>query len=582
MWDRKILKSNAKTALRGRYWLAFAVALVASLLAGKLFAGGLNPWSWGQLGEAASSIEEQITPYDEPYYYDYYGDFGGYGGYMDPWGDPYGRGFNHGYNAPYGNSYGDGFGAYDGVVIGLLGTIGVLAFAFGTAFRVFVSNPVNMGKCRYFVHNRFGDSRFEHLFGAFRRGYPTAVGAMFTTDLLIDLWLYILIALMAVCLVAVIGGAYMMSLLMIVCLLLFIPYFIKLYQYTFVKYLLADNPQLKGTRARQLSTMLTSGEKGSLFVLDLSFLGWYFLGALCLGLGHLFVNPYYEATKAELYIFLRERAIQNGLLDPRELNLYPVPPVPPYGVPQQDTAYATYQKPAQGGQGTSYGAPSPMYPGAPVPPHAPTQGYPPYGTMPGSYPNPPQGQTPYGATPPQNPSALYPPYGAAPAQNPDASGPHAPYGVNAPGYPGAAPQAPAPWEHPSEPAAAHPADPGTRDIFQAPPHDVASAGAPEAGPKAPDLTKHPQPAPTGSASAGAGQVEDEANRKNDPASEDSGANQAPLRRPRFDRLFLGKGGSKDGRTDRFWMGKDRKRASGWKWKNFMERKKDALCGAGRS
>lgn len=40
MWDRKILKSNAKTALRGRYWLAFAVALVASLLAGKLFAGG--------------------------------------------------------------------------------------------------------------------------------------------------------------------------------------------------------------------------------------------------------------------------------------------------------------------------------------------------------------------------------------------------------------------------------------------------------------------------------------------------------------------------------------------------------------
>ena len=160
MWDRKILKSNAKTALRGRYWLAFAVALVASLLAGKLFAGGLNPWSWGQIGEAASSIEEQITPYDEPYYYDYYGDFGGYGGYMDPWGDPYGRGFNHGYNAPYGNSYGDGFGAYDGVVIGLLGTIGVLAFAFGTAFRVFVSNPVNMGKCRYFVHNRFGDSRF--------------------------------------------------------------------------------------------------------------------------------------------------------------------------------------------------------------------------------------------------------------------------------------------------------------------------------------------------------------------------------------------------------------------------------------
>ena len=50
-----------------------------------------------------------------------------------------------------------------------------------------------MGKCRYFVHNRFGDSRFEHLFSAFRAGYLTAIGAMFTTDLLIDLWLLYLV-----------------------------------------------------------------------------------------------------------------------------------------------------------------------------------------------------------------------------------------------------------------------------------------------------------------------------------------------------------------------------------------------------
>lgn len=498
MWDRKIIKANAKTALRGRYWLAFAVALVASLLGGRLFAGGINPWNWDQIGEAASSIEEQINPYDEPYYYDYYGDFDGYGGYMDPWGDPYGYGHNygHGYDAPYGNSYGDVFDGYGSVVVGLLGAIGVLAFAFGTAFRVFVSNPVSMGSCRYFVHNRFGDSRFEHLFGAFRRGYPTAVGAMFTTDLLINLWLYILIVLMVVCLVAVIGGAYMMSLLMILCLLLFIPYFIKLYQYTFVKYLLADNPQLKGARARQLSTMLTNGEKGSLFVFDLSFLGWYLLGALCLGLGHLFVNPYYGAAKAELYIFLRERAIQNGLLDPRELNLYPAPPC---GTPQQDAAYGAYQKPAQGGQGF-YGATPPVYPGAPVPPHGPTQGYPPYGAMPVNRPNPPyppQGQAPYGVTPPQNPASPYPPYGAAPSEYPQAPWSQPPAGPDVPQNPAVAPQ------------------------------DVAPMGATEAGPKAPDLTEHPQAAPTEVAPAGAEQAEGEANPQSGPAPEDSGSNQEP-------------------------------------------------------
>ena len=198
---------------------------------------------------------------------------------------------------------------------------------------------------------------------------------MFTTDLLIDLWLYILFVIVIVSLIAILNGVYMMVLLMMLSLLLLIPYVIKSYQYGFVKYLLADNPQLKGTRARQLSTMLTNGEKGSIFVLDLSFIGWYLLGALCLGLGHLFVNPYYEATRAELYIFLRERAIQNGLIDPRELNLYTNPPIPPYGMPpqQKDTTYVMYQKMSQAGPNSPYGTVPPVYPGSSVPTQGPVQ-----------------------------------------------------------------------------------------------------------------------------------------------------------------------------------------------------------------
>ena len=96
MWDRRILKSNAKTALRGRYWLAFAVALVACILAGHLFTGGMNPWSLGQVEDAASRVEQQIDGYDDSYYYDYYGD------YMDPWEDPY-------YSYPYGHNFGPGY-----------------------------------------------------------------------------------------------------------------------------------------------------------------------------------------------------------------------------------------------------------------------------------------------------------------------------------------------------------------------------------------------------------------------------------------------------------------------------------------
>ena len=442
MWDRRILKSNAKTALRGRYWLAFAVALVACILAGHLFTGGMNPWSLGQVEDAASRVEQQIDGYDDSYYYDYYGD---YGGYMDPWEDPYysypyGHNFGPGYHEPYeyyDDHVWDDFGPYGGAIVSVLLLIGVLAFGFGTAFRVFVSNPVDMGKCRYFVHNRFGDSRFEHLFSAFRAGYLTATGAMFTTDLLIDLWLYILFVIVIVSLIAILNGVYMMVLLMMLSLLLLIPYVIKSYQYGFVKYLLADNPQLKGTRARQLSTMLTNGEKGSIFVLDLSFIGWYLLGALCLGLGHLFVNPYYEATRAELYIFLRERAIQNGLIDPRELNLYTNPPIPPYGMPpqQKDTTYVMYQKTSQAGPNSPYGTVPPVYPGSSVPTQGPVQGYTPNGVFQGA------------------------------SQNPF-DRPQAPYGRNASPYPGNLVPPPPPYGVPSsESQAAQPPVPGSRESF---------------------------------------------------------------------------------------------------------------------
>lgn len=43
-----------------------------------------------------------------------------------------------------------------------------------------------------------------------------------------------------------------------------------------------------------------------MFILDLSFLGWYILGTLMLGIGVLFVNPYYEATYAQLYVSLKD------------------------------------------------------------------------------------------------------------------------------------------------------------------------------------------------------------------------------------------------------------------------------------
>ena len=75
--------------------------------------------------------------------------------------------------------------------------------------------------------------------------------------------------------------------------------------------------------------MMTYGQKGKIFVLELSFLGWYLLGSLAFGVGTVFVGPYYRATLAELYICLRENILASGSVTPAELNLAPPPP-PPY------------------------------------------------------------------------------------------------------------------------------------------------------------------------------------------------------------------------------------------------------------
>lgn len=104
-------------------------------------------------------------------------------------------------------------------------------------------------------------------------------------------------------------------------LLLVIPGIIKGYAYSMVPYILADNPSIGAERAIQLSNRMTDGEKWDMFVLDLSFLGWYILGMLALGIGVIFVNPYVDSTKAELYLILRKKAIEDGSTSCEELNI---------------------------------------------------------------------------------------------------------------------------------------------------------------------------------------------------------------------------------------------------------------------
>ena len=78
------------------------------------------------------------------------------------------------------------------------------------------------------------------------------------------------------------------------------------------EYILAENPSMPASRAITISRKMMRGNKWKAFVLDCSFIGWYILGTLALGVGTLFVNPYYQATRTQLYLVLRAQALQEG------------------------------------------------------------------------------------------------------------------------------------------------------------------------------------------------------------------------------------------------------------------------------
>lgn len=89
-------------------------------------------------------------------------------------------------------------------------------------------------------------------------------------------------------------------------LLLFVPGIIKHYSYAMTKFVLHDNPELAYNGAIERSMKLMKGHKMRLFLLDLSFIGWFLLSVVTLGIAFLWVAPYYNSTQAAFYNNLLE------------------------------------------------------------------------------------------------------------------------------------------------------------------------------------------------------------------------------------------------------------------------------------
>lgn len=62
-----------------------------------------------------------------------------------------------------------------------------------------------------------------------------------------------------------------------------------------------DHPELTENECIDKSKEMMNGHKWDLFLLDLSFIGWYLLGIVSLGIGLLWVLPYYNSARVKFY-----------------------------------------------------------------------------------------------------------------------------------------------------------------------------------------------------------------------------------------------------------------------------------------
>ena len=90
--------------------------------------------------------------------------------------------------------------------------------------------------------------------------------------------------------------------------LLIIPGIIAAYRYSMAPYLMAEYPQIGIREAVDRSKQLMDGNKGRLFCLQFSFIGWWLLSALTFGIVGLWIMPYMQTAQACFYLELTGRS----------------------------------------------------------------------------------------------------------------------------------------------------------------------------------------------------------------------------------------------------------------------------------
>lgn len=280
MWDRKQIKATGKEAFKANYWRCVLVALIITLITGAGAAsGGAGGSSVSPRGEINNEIQDEIN--DDIYDIEEEFDFEQF---LEENPDLDVEGLElEGTSAAISKQAvpsGVGEGLLTGGIIIAAIVFFILIMAVALVVSFLVLNPLMLGCRKFFYSNLDAPADVGEVGYGFSKNYGGFVKALLLTDVYTLLWL----------------------------LLFIVPGIIKgFYSYRLVPYILIDNPDIGAKDAVTKSREMMNGHKWKTFVYDLSFLGWWILTILTLGLLAIFyVSPYKNSADAQLYKAIRD------------------------------------------------------------------------------------------------------------------------------------------------------------------------------------------------------------------------------------------------------------------------------------
>jgi uncharacterized membrane protein len=158
-----------------------------------------------------------------------------------------------------------------GAIIGALSPLGV---------GIIVAGPLIVGLIYYFTKLRNREkATYNNLFDGFKEPLTSSIVGFVLSSIFILLW----------------------------SLLFLIPGIIKCFAYKMTLYIISENPTIAADEAITQSRKMMDGNKYRLFLLYLSYIGWYLLGIFTFGLSILYIAPFIKAAELEFYHDIKNR-----------------------------------------------------------------------------------------------------------------------------------------------------------------------------------------------------------------------------------------------------------------------------------